>query len=302
MKKVLIIAGPTGVGKTSLSVKLAKKFNGEIISGDAYQVYKELTIGTAKITPEEMEGVKHYLVDCFNYTDEYHVKSFQEYARKYIDEISSEQKLPVICGGTGLYIKSCVYDYIFKEQVIDEEYKKELELLDNDTLYEKLLKEDPGATKTIHKNNRKRIIRALLMAQNGEKKSELLEQQEHKPIYDIYVIGLTMERSRLYERINKRVDIMMENGLLDEIQSVVKDESTFDLQSMQGIGYKEWRGYFKGEMPLEDTVELIKKNSRNFAKRQYTWFNNQMDVNWYDIEEENWLNKVIEDVNEWLNK
>lgn len=302
MKKVLIIAGPTGVGKTSLSVKLAKKFNGEIISGDAYQVYKELTIGTAKITPEEMDGVKHYLVDCLNYTDEYHVKSFQEYARKYIDEISSKQKLTMICGGTGLYIKSCVYDYIFKEQKVDEEYKRELELLDNDTLYEKLLNEDPGATKTIHKNNRKRIIRALLMAQSGEKKSELLEQQEHQPIYDIYVIGLTMERSRLYERINKRVDIMMENGLLDELKSVVKDDSTFNLQSMQGIGYKEWRGYFKNEMSLEDTLELIKKNSRNFAKRQYTWFNNQMNVNWYDIEEDNWLNKVMDDVNEWLNK
>lgn len=301
MKKIIIIVGPTGVGKTSLSIQLAKKFNTEIISGDSMQVYKEMSIGTAKVTPEEAKGVVHHLVDQFSYKDEFNVKVFQTLAREVIENLSSKNKLPIICGGTGLYIKSLYYDYEFNDEVIDEEFLKFLKERSLDECYGMLAIVDPKACETIHKNNRKRVERALMRAHLGTKKSEQESRQQHKPIYDAYVIGLTASRETVYERIHQRVDIMIKSGLFDEIKSLIQDESDWQLQSLQGIGYKEWKGYFQGNQTFEETIELIKKNSRNFAKRQYTWFENQMDVHWYDIEKENYFENIMNDLYQWLN-
>lgn len=303
MEKIIIIVGPTAVGKTSLSVKIAKDFHGEIISGDSMQVYKEMSIGTAKVKEEEKEGIIHHFVDCYSFDEEYNVKIFQEKAREEIKKMHQKGILPIICGGTGLYIKSMLYDYHFENQKQDESFVQYLQSRSNDELWGLLKIVDPKSCETIHHNNRQRIVRALCMAHEGKKKSTIIEKQEHKPIYDAYVIGLTMNREHLYERINKRVDIMMEEGLLEEIDKLQKQkENVWDLQSFQGIGYKEWKDYFLHDESKESCVEKIKKNSRNFAKRQYTWFNNQMDVHWYDVEDQDFQNKLMEDIKEWLNK
>lgn len=300
MDKIIVLVGPTGSGKTSLSIELAKKFNGEIISGDAYQCYYEMSIGSAKIKEEEKQGIPHYLVDYLSYKDEYNVKVFQEKGREYIADILARGKTPIICGGTGLYIKALLYDYLFEDEQVDENYLNYLNQKDNDELYKMLIEIDEKATTTIHKNNRKRVIRALMMAHVGTSKSERLEKQEHKMLYDAYMIGLTMDRKKLYERINQRVLTMMEEGLKEEIASLVQSEDDFYLQSMRGIGYKEWLGYYKKEATLDETVALIQKNSRNFAKRQYTWFKNQMDVHWYDITKAEERSKMIVDVNHFM--
>lgn len=300
MDKIIVLVGPTGSGKTSLSIELAKKFNGEIISGDAYQCYYEMSIGSAKIKEEEKQGIPHYLVDYLSYKDEYNVKVFQEKGREYIADILARGKTPIICGGTGLYIKALLYDYLFEDEQVDEDYLNLLNQKDNDELYKMLIEIDEKATATIHKNNRKRVIRALMMAHVGTSKSERLEKQEHKMLYDAYIIGLTMDREKLYERINQRVLTMMDEGLKEEIESLVQSEDDFYLQSMRGIGYKEWLGYYKKEATIEETIALIQKNSRNFAKRQYTWFKNQMDVQWYDISKEEERSKIIADVNNFM--
>lgn len=300
MKKILGIVGPTGVGKTSLSIALAKHYRSEIISGDSMQVYKEMNIGTAKITKEEMQGIKHSFIDTFSYLDEYNVKIFQTLARKQIEELLQLNKLPILCGGTGLYIKSLYYDYEFKDEEEDQEYLSFLHSRSDEECYGMLKVVDPFACDQIHPNNRKRVERALMRAHAGNQKSAAEHQQEHVPIYDAYIIGLTANRERIYERINKRVDQMIAAGLEEEVRSLIKDEATWGLQSMQGIGYKEWKDYFEGESTLEEVIELIKKNSRNFAKRQYTWFNNQMHVHWVDIEEENWQENLLVDIERWL--
>lgn len=300
MDKIIVLVGPTGSGKTSLSIELAKKFNGEIISGDAYQCYYEMSIGSAKIKEEEKQGIPHYLVDYLSYKEEYNVKVFQEKGREYIADIIARGKTPIICGGTGLYIKALLYDYLFEDEQVDEDYLNFLNQKDNDELYKMLIEIDEKATATIHKNNRKRVIRALMMAHAGTSKSERLEKQNHKMLYDAYIIGLTMDRELLYERINQRVLTMMDEGLKEEIDSLVQSEDDFYLQSMRGIGYKEWLGYYKKEATIEETIALIQKNSRNFAKRQYTWFKNQMDVKWYDISKEEERSKIIVDVNDFM--
>lgn len=300
MDKIIVLVGPTGSGKTSLSIELAKKFNGEIISGDAYQCYYEMSIGSAKIKEEEKQGIPHYLVDYLSYKEEYNVKVFQEKGREYIADIIARGKTPIICGGTGLYIKALLYDYLFEDEQVDEDYLNFLNQKDNDELYKMLIEIDEKATATIHKNNRKRVIRALMMAHAGTSKSERLEKQNHKMLYDAYIIGLTMDRELLYERINQRVLTMMDEGLKEEIDSLVQSEDDFYLQSMRGIGYKEWLGYYKKEATIEETIALIQKNSRNFAKRQYTWFKNQMDVQWYDISKEEERSKIIVDVNDFM--
>ena len=301
MEKVLVIVGPTGVGKTALSVKLAQSFQGEIISGDSMQVYKEMNIGTAKVRPEETQGIPHYLIDDYALTQEYNVKVFQEKARGYMHQISENGKLPIICGGTGLYIKSTLYDYEFVDQEENIEFMDLLHTLGKDQLWSLLKVIDPKACENLHPNNRQRLCRALYMAHTGQKKSDIVESQTHQPIYDAYIIGLTMEREQLYERINRRVDIMMEEGLLEEIEGIVKQyPDCWNFNSFKGIGYKEWKGYFDGTSTKEDCIELIKKNSRNFAKRQYTWFKNQMQVHWYDIQDQEYPENVMHDIDEWM--
>ncbi|WP_278568547.1 tRNA (adenosine(37)-N6)-dimethylallyltransferase MiaA [Amedibacillus dolichus] len=301
MEKVLVIVGPTGVGKTSLSIELAKAYSGEIISGDSMQVYREMSIGTAKIKESEKQAIPHYLVDEFHFDEEYNVKIFQERSRKYIKEICERKHLPIICGGTGLYIKSTLYDYEFLDQEEDLSFLHFLQARSNDELWCLLKTVDPKACDNLHPNNRQRLIRALSMAHAGKKKSSIIETQQHQPIYDAYIIGLTMDRERLYERINQRVDMMMEEGLYEEIQDLIKKrEHIWELQSFQGIGYKEWKEHFIGNVGIEECVEQIKKNSRNFAKRQYTWFKNQMQVHWYDVEDQNAVEAILQDVKEWL--
>lgn len=300
MQKVIVIVGPTGVGKTNVSVQLAKQFHGEIISGDSMQVYKELSIGTAKITEAEKQGVPHYLVDDRSYKAEYNVKVFQEQARAAIDEITKTGSIPIICGGTGLYIKSVLYDYQFMDQEEDNEFQSFLATLSNSQLHRLVALVDPKALDTIHKHNRQRLLRAITMAHNGKKKSDIIASQEHTLCYDAYIIGLSIEREQLYARINQRVDNMMDSGLLDEVKAVIENETTWDLQSMKSIGYKEWKSYLDGTDSIEACVEMIKKNSRNFAKRQYTWFKNQMEVHWQDIDKENWYEELLVDINKWL--
>ena len=295
--KVISVVGPTAVGKSDVAVKLAKLFNGEIINGDSVQVYKELDIGSAKITEEEMDGVKHHLLDYVNIGEEYSVKQFQEDARNKIEEISKRGKLPVICGGTGLYIKALLYDYDFVEM---ETNHNEYEDISTERLYERLLKVDPEATRNIHPNNRRRIVRALQLADGGKLKSEQEAGQQHVQIYDSFILGLTMDRELLKKRIDKRVDLMMENGLLEEVTKI-NDKYSWDDKGLQGIGYKEFRGYFEGTMTLEETAELIKTHTRQFAKRQFTWWKHQLPVNWYDVMDEGYFEKIINDVSEWIN-
>ena len=291
MEKVIVIVGPTGVGKTKLSVELAKKLNGEIISGDSVQVYKRMDIGSAKVTEEEKEGIEHYLIDIKDIDEEYSVYEFQQEVREKIKLIQSKGKTPILAGGTGLYLKAALYDYEFnKEDNIDfNKYEK----FSNKEVYEMLKELDPKEASKLHENNRVRVVRALnIIKNNNMSKTELLEKQDHKLLYDVVFIGLTSDRKNVYERINKRVDKMIENGLLEEVGELYKECKDKNYSSMKAIGYKELFAYFNGEISLEESIELIKKKSRNYAKRQYTWFNNQFDVNWFETDFNNFSNTV----------
>ena len=298
MKKILIIVGPTGVGKTDLSIELAKRFNAEIISGDSVQIYKGLDIGSAKITEEEKQGIKHYGIDELSFLDNYSVYDFQKMSRFNIEEISKKNKLPMIVGGTGLYIKSCIYDYEF----VMHEPVEFLDMDDktNEELYEELKKLDEFSANKIHINNRKRIIRALTLCRLGTSKTENENNQQHKLIYDAFIVGCTVDRALLYERINNRVLKMIDSGLEQEIKGLLENGLTFENQSMQAIGYKEWKDYFLNNISKEEVISLIQKNSRNFAKRQYTWFNNQMDVNWVNMLDNEEVNNIIDRIEKWI--
>ncbi|MDD8049640.1 MAG: tRNA (adenosine(37)-N6)-dimethylallyltransferase MiaA [Thomasclavelia sp.] len=303
MKDIIVIVGPTGVGKTKLSVELAKKYDGEIISGDSMQVYRGMDIGTAKVTPEETQGIKHYNIDIKDPKDNYSVANFQNDVRKQIEIIKDKGKLPIIVGGTGLYIKSVLYDYEFEESNIQTEfYKDKYKDKTNEELYDYLRSIDLESANNIHPNNRQRVIRAIAIYEStGIKKSETLSKQEHKPVYDAYIIGLTLPRDKLYARINERVDTMLDEGLILEIKKLLDLGLNRNNQSMKAIGYKEWFDYLEGKTSLEETIELIKQHSRNYAKRQYTWFNNQMDVNWYNVNLDD-FNKTILEIENDLNK
>lgn len=301
MEKIIIIVGPTGVGKTKLSIQLAKKYDSEIISGDSMQVYKEMNIGTAKIKQEEMQGVIHHMIDFCSYRDEFNVKIFQYEARACIEKITRKKKLPIICGGTGLYIKSLYYDYDFQDEQVDEDFQAFLRERSDEECYRMLQVVDQASANKTHEHNRKRVERALMRAHVGEKKSVVEEKQQHLPIYDAYVIGLNTSRDVVYERINQRVENMIKEGLEDEVKALVHQKEDWQLQSLQGIGYKEWKDYFDQKATIDETIEKIKKNSRNFAKRQFTWFNNQMKVNWYDINKDEDIEKLEYDLDNWLN-
>ena len=296
-KKIIAIVGPTGIGKTSLSIELAKALNGEVISCDSMQVYKKMDIGTAKVTKEEMDGIFHYLIDIQEYDQPYNVMIFQDVCRKSIQKIQNKNKQVILCGGTGLYLKAALYDYTFEEETQDEDYLKELNHKSNEELYELLKEIDEKSLEKIHKNNRKRILRALMMAHSGMSKSQREQQQKHIPLYDIYYIGLDVDRNILHQRINDRVDKMFEQGLVEEVTSLFKEEKTWEYTSFQGIGYKEFKDYFLDQITLEETKERIKTHSRQYAKRQYTWFKNQMPVHWYSIDQKE---QILKDVKQWL--
>lgn len=295
MDKVLAIVGPTGVGKTKCSVWLAQRFNGEIISADSMQVYQEMNIGTAKVKEEEKEGIIHYLVDDQSYEQPYNVQLFQTRCRKAIQTIQAKGKLPIICGGTGLYLKAALYDYVFEKEEEDLEYTHFLQAKKTEELYQMLKECDEKSLEKIHPNNRKRIIRALQIAHTGTNKSDREQKQEHKPLYDVYFLGLTCPRELLHERINTRVDQMFEEGLVDEVTQLFSSSKTWEYSSFQGIGYKEFKAYFNGQASLEEVKEKIKTNSRRYAKRQYTWFKNQMDVHWFELGDE----KLMDEIEKW---
>lgn len=303
MEKVLVVIGPTSVGKTKMGVELAKAFNGEVISGDSMQIYKQMDIGTAKVTEEEKEGVVHHCIDILDPTDSYSVHDFQQRVRTLIHDITQRGKLPILVGGTGLYIKATLYDYEFgKASVHDNGIKDKYANYDNQQLFDYLMSIDEQSAKELHPNNRQRVLRAIeIYEQTGQKKSDMIEQQQHICIYDAYFIGLTLERSLLYERINHRVDVMKEHGLENEVISLYRQGLTREHQSMKAIGYKEWFDYIAGLIDKEMVYENIKKHSRQYAKRQYTWFKNQFDVHWYNVDLlcfQNTVNQVIYDIKE----
>ena len=286
---IIVITGPTAVGKTKLSIELAKKLDGEIINADSTQIFKDLDIATAKITENEKENIIHHLIDIKEITEKYTVYDYQKDCRNKIKEILEKNKTPILVGGTGLYIKAALYDYKFNEENKLFDYSK----YSTDELYSKLLKLDQNTD--IHKNNRKRIERALSYYENT---NELLSQKEktNKILYDTIFIGLTTDRDTLYKRINNRVDQMIENGLIDEAKKIY-ETGVRTRAVTTPIGYKEIFDYFENKCLLNDAIELIKQRSRRYAKRQYTWFNNQMNINWFNVDFNNFdntINKVIE--------
>ncbi len=298
MRKVLVIAGPTASGKTALSIKLAHYFNGEIISGDSTQVYKELAIGTAKITESEKENIPHYGLDLIHYHENYSVKDFQTMARQSIEAINTKHKLPIIVGGTGFYLKACLYDYEFTNEIEEDDQFDELS---NEEIYEKLKLIDPKSLEKIHLNNRKRLIRALNIGLKGQTKSEREEAQEHKPIYDIFLIVTDIDKTILDTRIEQRLNNMFDGGLKDEVEKYFSDPNSWDYQSFQAIGYKEWKDYFLNNKSLEEVKNRILISTRQYAKRQLTWFRHQFSAYWYKPSEEN-ENLLLEDIKQWLNK
>ncbi|MGE7779032.1 tRNA (adenosine(37)-N6)-dimethylallyltransferase MiaA [Peribacillus sp. NPDC097264] len=298
--KLLVIIGPTAVGKTKLSIELAKRFNGEIISGDSMQVYKGMDIGTAKITREEMEGIPHYLLDIKGPDEPFSAAEFQKQANACIEDIQGRGKLPIIVGGTGLYIQSVIYDYHFSEAPSDPLYREQLEKQVNeagiDPVFDQLRSVDPESAKRIHPNNVRRVIRALEIYHcTGKTMSEQMNQQPTEMKYDTCIIGLTMDRDKLYERIDQRVDGMVEAGLIEEVQSFY-DQGLRDCQSIQAIGYKEIYDYFEDRASVEEAIDSLKQNSRRYAKRQLTWFRNKMDVIWFNMTDIEGFTKKINEI------
>lgn len=291
--KIICIVGPTGVGKTKLSIELAKKLNGEIINADSTQVYKGMDIATAKIREEEKENIPHHLFDIRNIDENYTVYDYQKDCRLKIEEIQKRDKVPIIVGGTGLYIKAALYDYKFHEE--NEQNENYLDYSDKE-LYEMLIKIDTNTD--IHKNNRKRVIRAL---NKYKQNNEIVKEKTDKLLYDVIFIGLTCDRSILYDRINSRVDIMLNNGLINEARKIY-DTGIRSKAVLTPIGYKELFEYFDGVKTLNEAVELIKQRSRKYAKRQYTWNRHQFDVNWFNVDFDNFNNTVNEILNFISNK
>ena len=313
MKKPLIIlTGPTAVGKTKASIGLAKALNGEIISADSMQVYKYMDIGSAKIRPEEMDGIKHYMIDELEPDEEFHVVRFQQMAKAAMEEIYAKGKVPIVVGGTGFYIQALLYDIDFTENEEDTAYRMELEQIAKENgpekLHEMLREVDPESADAIHANNVKRVIRALEFYKlTGQKISEHNEKERAKESpYEFCYFVLNDDRKLLYDRIDLRIDKMMEEGLLEEVSSLKNKGYTKDMVSMQGIGYKEILDYLNGECSLEEAIYILKRDTRHFAKRQLTWFRRERDVIWvdknnYDHDEEKILEVMLSYVRERIN-
>ena len=286
---VICIVGPTGVGKTKLSIELAKKLNGEVINADSTQVYRGLDIATAKVTEEEKEGIPHHLFDIKEITEDYTAYDYQKDCRAKIEEITKKGKTPILVGGTGLYIKAALYDYKFDTESNFNNYDE----YSTEELYEMLKKVDPNTD--IHPNNRKRIIRSLNYYNNTNKPLSTKEKTD-KLLYDVIFIGLTTDRDVLYDRINKRVDVMLKDGLLDEAKKVY--ESNIRTKAiMTPIGYKELFPYFENKISLDEALDKIRQDSRRYAKRQYTWNKHQINVNWFNVDFNNFNNTVNQVIN-----
>lgn len=305
-RKIIIICGPTAVGKTKYAIEIAKAFNGEIVSADSMQLYKHMDIGSAKPTLEELNQVKHYLVDDIDPKEPFSVAEYQRRAKLAIEDIFSKGKTPVISGGTGLYVNSLIYDMDFSKPPVTTVYRKELEALacekGNEFVHNLLLKEDREAAERIHPNSVRRVIRALEVIQLGEKVKPFEESFIKTKDYDYVLIGLSRERQELYDRINRRVEILMECGLVDEIKGLLDRGLTESNISMKGIGYKEMIGHINGEYDLAFAVDLVMKNTRHYAKRQMTWFKRYHDISWFNISDYANDEKAIEEIMEWLLK
>ena len=286
---IIVVVGPTAVGKTLMGIELAKKFNGEVINADSTQVYRDLDIATAKVTSSEMDGIVHHLIDIKNIDEDYTVFDFQNDCRRCISDILSRGKTPIIVGGTGFYIKAALYDYKFDLESTSFDYSN----YSDDELYSRLLSIDPDTY--IHKNNRKRVERALSYYDSTGKVLSSKDKTDNL-LYDCVFIGLTTSRDILYERINKRVDSMISNGLIDEAKRIYST-GIRSKAVMTPIGYKELFDYFDGNSDLESCIDIIKQRSRNYAKRQYTWFNNQMSINWFDVDFNCFSNTVDKVIN-----
>lgn len=304
--KILVLAGPTAVGKTALSIELAKKLNGEIVSTDSMQIYKYMDIGSAKITPSEMDGIKHHMLDVTTPDKPFSVVNFKTLAEPIIDDLLIENKLPILTGGTGLYINALTCNMNFTDSPSDEEYRKELEELaitNGDSYIHEMLKEiDPISYNSIHPNNRKRVIRALEVYKVTNKPFSSFNAGEdfYKSKYDVHYYVLDMNREKLYERINRRVDIMFENGLLEECIKLKENGYNSSMQAMQGIGYKEVLLYLENSITLEEAIEMIKQGSRNYAKRQLTWFRKDPRAKFLNkdlLSDDEILQIIIDDLN-----
>ena len=292
MEDIIVIVGPTGVGKTKLSIELAKKLDAEIINGDSVAIYKDLNIGSAKPTIEEREGITHHLIDIKEVDEDYSVYDYQIDCRKAIEDITNRGKRVIIVGGTGLYIKAALYDYNFTKGTTNNQYED----LTNEEILDKISSYDLYLSSRLEINNRQRLVRVLNKLEN----KEVFTNNKDKLLYPIKVIGLTTDRDYLYERINKRVDIMINNGLLDEINSL-KDKYNNSRILNSGIGYKEFYDYLFNSKDINEVIESIKQDSRRFAKRQYTFFNHQFDTHWVNVDFNN-FNNTIEEVLDYIKK
>lgn len=303
-RKIIIVAGPTAVGKTKYAIEIAKAFDGEIVSCDSMQLYKYMNIGSAKPTAEEQAEVKHYLVDEIDPKEPFSVAKYAKLAKAAINEIFSHGKTPVISGGTGLYLNALLYDMDFsnapKDDALRENLEKEAELFGCEYLHKKLSELDPAAAERIHPNNLKKIIRALEAASTGNSITNFKDCKEKCKDYEAILIGLTRNRDELYDRINKRVEIMVGEGLFDEVEELLEMGLAEEDISMKGIGYKEIIAYFDGLYGKDEAVELIKKNSRHLAKRQLTWFRRYEDMKWFDISEYASDDAAIGEIKTWL--
>ncbi|EUJ27835.1 tRNA dimethylallyltransferase [Listeria grayi] len=300
---VIVIVGPTAVGKTALSIAVAEKFSGEIISGDSMQVYKGLDIGTAKVTTEEMHTIPHYLIDEVEPQTPFTAAKFQKATKQYIHQIAGRANLPIIVGGTGLYIQSVFYDYNFGTIAEDRTYRKELEKLDNDVLWEQLKALDSLSAERIHANNKQRVIRALEVIKATNKPFSAMHTHK-EPVADFrpLYIGLDLPREQLYARINVRVELMLQAGLVEEARNLYEQGLDKNLPAMKGIGYKELFAFFEGDISLEAATDQIKQNSRRFAKRQLTWFRNRMDIHWLEADSQMLNNTAEQLITDFLKK
>ncbi|MGZ0041614.1 tRNA (adenosine(37)-N6)-dimethylallyltransferase MiaA [Paenibacillus ottowii] len=286
--KLLVLVGPTAVGKTKLSIEMARHFDAEIISGDSMQVYRHMDIGTAKISEQEMKGIKHHLIDIHEPEYPYSVAQFQEDCRRLIPDIQSRGKLPFIVGGTGLYVESVCYEYKFSEVGADEAFRQEqLDYADQfgaDALHARLQAVDPESALRLHPNDRRRVVRALeIYHVSGTTLSSQLANQKKESPYQLCIVGLTMDRQMLYKRIEDRIDGMLDQGLVAEVTSLMERGVRSDAISMQGLGYKEISSYLRGEVSLEEAVTWLKRDTRHFAKRQLSWFRHMKDIQWVDV-------------------
>ncbi|MDE5867764.1 MAG: tRNA (adenosine(37)-N6)-dimethylallyltransferase MiaA [Anaeroplasmataceae bacterium] len=292
--KVIVVVGPTAVGKTKISIALAKHYHTDIISGDSIAIYKGLDIGSAKPSIEEQDGIKHHLIDILDVTEDYSVADFQKSARKFIED----RPLSIICGGTGLYIQACLFNYEFKAPKRDEGFKEQFANYSNEELYDYLKSLDPSINSDrIHPNNRKRVLRALEVLLNTGKSINEFDRKE-EAMYDYFIVYLTMDRAILYDRISKRVDQMISSGLIEEAKTLY-DKGIY----LKGIGYQELYPYFEGNISLESAIEEIKKNTRHLAKRQETWFKNQMKSHFFNVNLGNideTLEQIKKEIDGWI--